>query len=95
MATVEEGAIMGSSDTDVNKLLNGIGKLIEKRRARSSEPTCGVDNQTLPQLASELGQASRQLSQTIIVTHHGTPERATNILNVTVSHDDGSSHIVR
>ncbi|MGA2972473.1 MAG: AAA family ATPase [Candidatus Bathyarchaeia archaeon] len=59
------------------------------------EPTYGVDDQNLPQLASQLGQASKQLSQTIIVTHHGICEEdATNILNVIVG-EDGVSRIER
>jgi len=59
------------------------------------EPTYGVDDENLPQLASQLGQASKQLSQTIIVTHHGICEEdATNILNIIVG-QDGISQIVR
>jgi len=55
----------------------------------------GVDDQNLPQLASQLVQASKQLSQTIIVTHHGICEEdATNILNVRVG-QDGISQIAR
>jgi exonuclease SbcC len=57
------------------------------------EPTYGVDDANLPQLATQLGQASKHLSQTIIVTHHGICEEdATNILNVTVG-EDGVSRI--
>jgi len=59
------------------------------------EPTYGVDDQNLPQLASQLVQASKQLSQTIIVTHQGICEEdATNILNVRVG-QDGISQIAR
>jgi ABC-type molybdenum transport system ATPase subunit/photorepair protein PhrA len=57
------------------------------------EPTYGVDDENLPQLASQLGEASKQLSQTIIVTHHGICEEdTTNILNVVVG-VDGVSRI--
>jgi DNA repair exonuclease SbcCD ATPase subunit len=59
------------------------------------EPTYGVDDDNLPQLAQQLGQASKQLSQTIIVTHHGIcEENATNILKIIVG-QDGASHIQR
>jgi DNA repair exonuclease SbcCD ATPase subunit len=59
------------------------------------EPTYGVDDQNLPQLASQLAQASKQLSQTIIVTHQGICEEdATNILSVNVG-QDGISQIAR
>lgn len=59
------------------------------------EPTYGVDDQNLPQLASQLGETARQLSQTIIVTHHGICEEyATNTLKIIVGHD-GASQIQR
>jgi len=52
------------------------------------EPTYGVDSENLPQLASQLGEASRQLSQMILVTHHDIcQEEASNIIEVTVRED--------
>ena len=55
------------------------------------EPTYGVDSENLPQLASYIGEASRQLSQMILVTHHDIcMEEASNIINVTIR-EDGSS----
>jgi exonuclease SbcC len=57
------------------------------------EPTYGVDDENLPQLANQLGLAAKQLSQTIIVTHHGICEEdATNMLIVRVG-EDGVSRI--
>jgi len=55
------------------------------------EPTYGVDSDNLPQLASYMGEASRQLSQMILVTHHNIcEEEASNIIDVSVR-DDGAS----
>lgn len=55
------------------------------------EPTYGVDSENLPQLASYMGEASRQLSQMILVTHHNIcEEEASNIIDVSVR-DDGAS----
>jgi exonuclease SbcC len=52
------------------------------------EPTYGVDSENLPQLAGQLGEASRQLSQMILVTHHDIcDEEASNIIDVTVGED--------
>jgi len=52
------------------------------------EPTYGVDTENLPQLASHIGEASRQLSQMILVTHHNIcEEEASNIIDVTVQED--------
>lgn len=57
------------------------------------EPTYGVDDQNLPQLENQLEQASKHLSQTIIVTHHGIcQEDAMNIINVAVG-EDGISRV--
>ena len=54
------------------------------------EPTYGIDSENLPQLASYISEASRQISQTILVTHHDIcEEEALNIINVTVK--DGVS----
>jgi exonuclease SbcC len=55
------------------------------------EPTYGVDSENLPQVASYIGEASRQLSQMILVTHYNIcEEEASNIIEVTVQ-EDGSS----
>jgi DNA repair exonuclease SbcCD ATPase subunit len=55
------------------------------------EPTYRVDSENLPQLASQLGEASRQLSQMILVTHHDIcQEEASNIIEVNVR-EDGTS----
>jgi len=55
------------------------------------EPTYGVDSENLPQLASHIGEASRQLSQMILVTHYDIcEEEASNIIDVTIR-DDGTS----
>jgi exonuclease SbcC len=55
------------------------------------EPTYGIDSSNLPQLESQLGEASRQLSQMILVTHHGIcEEEASNIIEVTVGADGTS-----
>ena len=52
------------------------------------EPTYGVDSENLPQLASHIGEASRQLSQMILVTHYNIcEEEASNIIDVTVRED--------
>ncbi|MBS7623624.1 AAA family ATPase [Candidatus Bathyarchaeota archaeon] len=56
------------------------------------EPTYGVDSENLPQLASYIGQASRQLSQMILVTHHSIcEEEASNIIEVSVRADGAST----
>lgn len=55
------------------------------------EPTYGVDSENLPQVANYIGEASKQLSQMILVTHHNIcEEEASNIIEVTVQ-EDGSS----
>lgn len=55
------------------------------------EPTYGVDSENLPQLAGYIGEASRQLSQMILVTHHDIClEEASNIINVTIREDGAS-----
>ncbi|MEM4228833.1 MAG: AAA family ATPase [Thermoproteota archaeon] len=55
------------------------------------EPTYGVDSENLPQVASYIGEASKQLSQMILVTHYNIcEEEASNIIEVTVQ-EDGSS----
>ncbi|MEM3003767.1 MAG: AAA family ATPase [Candidatus Bathyarchaeia archaeon] len=55
------------------------------------EPTYGVDSDNLPQLASYIGQASRQLSQMILVSHHSIcEEEASNIIEVSVRGDGAS-----
>ncbi len=55
------------------------------------EPTYGVDSENLPQVASYIGEASKQLSQMILVTHHNIcEEEASNIIEVSVQ-EDGSS----
>ncbi len=60
------------------------------------EPTYGVDAENLPQLASHIGEASRQLSQMILVTHHNIcDEEASNIIDVTIREDGASSAEVR
>ena len=52
------------------------------------EPTYGVDSENLPQLASYIGEASRKLSQMILVTHYNIcEEEASNIIQVTVGED--------
>jgi ABC-type molybdenum transport system ATPase subunit/photorepair protein PhrA len=38
------------------------------------EPTYGVDSENLPQLASHIGKASRQISQMILVNHYSICE---------------------
>ena len=56
------------------------------------EPTYGVDSENLPQLAEYIGEASKMLTQTIIVTHHNIcEEEASNIIEVTKG-SDGVSH---
>jgi DNA repair exonuclease SbcCD ATPase subunit len=60
------------------------------------EPTYGVDSDNLPQLASQIGEASRQLSQMILVTHYNIcEEEASNIIDVTVQEDGVSRAGVR
>ncbi|MBO3842245.1 MAG: AAA family ATPase [Candidatus Brockarchaeota archaeon] len=55
------------------------------------EPTYGVDSENLPQVASYIGEASKQLSQMILVTHYNIcEEEASNIIEVSVQ-EDGSS----
>ena len=47
------------------------------------EPTYGVDSENLPQLISYITEAAKQVSQVLLVTHHGIGEEdATNIINV-------------
>jgi exonuclease SbcC len=56
------------------------------------EPTYGVDSENLPQLAEYIGEASKMLTQTIIVTHHNIcEEEASNIIEVSKG-SDGVSH---
>ncbi|MGC8849992.1 MAG: hypothetical protein ACP5QI_05915, partial [Candidatus Bathyarchaeia archaeon] len=56
------------------------------------EPTYGVDSENLPQLAGYIGEASRQLSQMILVTHHDIcVEEASNIINVSIREDGASN----
>ena len=55
------------------------------------EPTYGVDSDNLPQLLSHIGEASKLVSQVILVTHHGLgEEEASNIIRVRIE-EDGSS----
>jgi exonuclease SbcC len=55
------------------------------------EPTYGIDSENLPQVASYIGEASKQLSQMILVTHYDIcEEEASNIIEVSVQ-EDGSS----
>ena len=55
------------------------------------EPTYGVDSENLPQLASYISEASKTLSQTILVTHHNIcEEEASSIIGV-VRQEDGTS----
>jgi DNA repair exonuclease SbcCD ATPase subunit len=57
------------------------------------EPTYGVDADNLPQVAEYLGETSRLLSQTILVTHHDIcEEEAANIIMVSRG-SDGASHV--
>jgi len=57
------------------------------------EPTYGVDADNLPQMAEYLGETSRLLSQTILVTHHDIcEEEAANIIMVSRG-SDGASHV--
>ncbi len=57
------------------------------------EPTYGVDSENLPQLADYLGEASRMVSQTILVTHHDIcEEEASNIIEVS-KNENGASYI--
>jgi len=39
-----------------------------------NDPTYGVDSENLQQLASHIGEASIQISQMILVTHHSVCE---------------------
>ena len=60
------------------------------------EPTYGVDSENLPQLASEIGEASRQLPQTILVSHFNIcEEEASNIIDVTMREDGVSKAEVK
>ena len=60
------------------------------------EPTYGIDSNNLPQLASYIGEASRKLSQMILVTHYNIcEEEASNIIQVTVGEDRVSRAEVR
>ncbi|MBO3803440.1 MAG: AAA family ATPase [Candidatus Brockarchaeota archaeon] len=55
------------------------------------EPTYGVDSENLPQLASYLGEVSRKVSQTILVTHHNIcEEEALNIVDVRIGEGGAS-----
>ncbi|MEM2088172.1 MAG: AAA family ATPase [Thermoproteota archaeon] len=55
------------------------------------EPTYGVDSENLPQVASYIGEASKQLSQMMLVTHYNIcEEEASNIIEVSIQ-EDGSS----
>jgi exonuclease SbcC len=57
------------------------------------EPTYGVDSQNLPQIANYMGEVSKHISQTILVTHHNIcEEEASNIINVVVQ-EDGASKV--
>ncbi|MEM4246339.1 MAG: AAA family ATPase, partial [Candidatus Bathyarchaeia archaeon] len=57
------------------------------------EPTYGVDSENLPQLAEYLGEVSRLLAQTILVTHHNIcEEEASNIMEVE-KRGDGTSWV--
>ncbi len=71
--------------------------LLEELRFRSllilDEPTYGVDSENLPQLSDYLGEASRVVSQTILVTHHDIcEEEASNIIEVGKG-ENGASHV--
>jgi DNA repair exonuclease SbcCD ATPase subunit len=55
------------------------------------EPTYGVDSENLPQLAGYIEDVSKNLTQTILVTHHDIcEEEASNIIEV--SREDGFSN---
>ncbi len=57
------------------------------------EPTYGVDSENIPQLLSQIAEASRRVSQVILVTHYGIgEEEAANIIRVSIS-QDGSSKV--
>ena len=59
------------------------------------EPTYGVDSENLPQLISQISEASKRISQVILVTHHGFgEEEAANIIRVS-RNPDGSSKVER
>jgi exonuclease SbcC len=56
------------------------------------EPTYGVDSENLPQLAGYIEDASKNLAQTILVTHHDIcEEEASNIIEVSRD-ESGLSH---
>ena len=58
------------------------------------EPTYGVDQENLPQLMSHISEAAKQVSQVLLVTHHGFgEEEATNIINVELN-EEGFSEII-
>jgi exonuclease SbcC len=60
------------------------------------EPTYGVDSENLPQLAGQIGEASRHLSQTILVTHFDIcEEEASNMIDVAMREDGVSSAEVK
>jgi exonuclease SbcC len=59
------------------------------------EPTYGVDSENLPQLISQISEASKRISQVLLVTHHGFgEEEAANIIRVS-RNPDGSSKAER
>ncbi len=59
------------------------------------EPTYGVDSENLPQLMSQISEASKRIPQVLLVTHHGAgEEEAANIIRVS-RNPDGSSKAER
>jgi exonuclease SbcC len=55
------------------------------------EPTYGVDSENIPQLLGHITEASRNVSQVILVTHYGIgEEEASNIIRVGIGSDGAS-----
>ena len=55
------------------------------------EPTYGVDSENIPQLLGHITEASRNVSQVILVTHYGIgEEEASNIIKVGIGSDGAS-----
>lgn len=67
------------------KVLGGGGLLI------LDEPTYGVDSENIPQLLNYISEASKKVSQVILVTHHEIgEEESSNIIKVEIGLDGSS-----
>ncbi len=68
-----------------------LGVLGHKQMLILDEPTCGVDSENIPQLLGHITEASRNVSQVILVTHYGIgEEEASNIIKAGIGSDGAS-----